>query len=133
MHLETTAATGKFAKKDVGQNIAVTASGYTLSGSDAGNYALTQPTGLAASITAKLLKVEVNSAGRRVGEPNPTFRYKFTGFVPGEDERLVTGIQVTTEAKANSRRPGKYPIKASGGSAPNYSFKYVNETLDIRR
>ncbi|MEO7152806.1 MAG: YDG domain-containing protein [Burkholderiaceae bacterium] len=42
---------GAFADKNVGTNKAVTVTGYTLSGADAGNYTLGQPTGLAASIT----------------------------------------------------------------------------------
>ena len=42
---------GSFATKDVGTNKTVTVSGYSLSGADAGNYVVTQPTGLTASIT----------------------------------------------------------------------------------
>ncbi|TAF37317.1 MAG: hypothetical protein EAZ66_07195, partial [Alphaproteobacteria bacterium] len=49
--LVTTGATGSFATKNVGIAKAVTASGYTLTGSDAGNYTLVQPTGLTANIT----------------------------------------------------------------------------------
>jgi hypothetical protein len=49
--LVTTGATGSFATKDVGNGKAVTASGYTLTGTDAGNYTLVQPTGLTANIT----------------------------------------------------------------------------------
>ncbi len=49
-------AFGAFASKNVGAGIAVTAS-MTLTGSGAGNYTLTQPTGLTASITPKALTV----------------------------------------------------------------------------
>jgi len=38
---------------DVGTGIALTASGYTLGGADAGNYSLTQPSGLTGDITKK--------------------------------------------------------------------------------
>ena len=41
-----------FASAAVGTGIAVTVTGYTISGSAAGNYTLTQPTGLTADITA---------------------------------------------------------------------------------
>jgi len=44
-------AKGVFADKNIGTNIAVTVSGNTLSGLDAGNYKLVQQTGLKASIT----------------------------------------------------------------------------------
>ncbi len=56
-----TDTTGTFATKNVGSNIAVTTA-MTLGGADAGNYVLTQPTGLTASITPYVL----NLAGSRV-------------------------------------------------------------------
>jgi filamentous hemagglutinin family protein len=56
-----TDTTGTFASKNVGSNIAVTTA-MTLGGTDAGNYTLTQPTGLTASITPYVL----NLAGTRV-------------------------------------------------------------------
>ncbi len=43
-------ATGAFASKNVGTNIAVTAQGYAIAGADAGNYTIVQPTGLFADI-----------------------------------------------------------------------------------
>jgi hypothetical protein len=55
--LVTTSATGSFATKDVGNTKAVTASGYTLSGADALNYTLVQPTGLTANITSVMYTV----------------------------------------------------------------------------
>ncbi|OOE85642.1 hypothetical protein BZG74_13785 [Salinivibrio sharmensis] len=45
-------ATGAFADKNVGDNKAVTVTGLTLTGDDAGNYTLVAPNGLTASITA---------------------------------------------------------------------------------
>jgi hypothetical protein len=42
---------GAFASANVGKGEAVTVSGYSLSGADAGNYALWEPTGLSATIT----------------------------------------------------------------------------------
>jgi filamentous hemagglutinin family protein len=55
----TAAATGTLASKAVGVARPVTASGYAVSATDAGNYVLTQPTGLTASISA----VELNLVG----------------------------------------------------------------------
>ncbi|HEV6968198.1 YDG domain-containing protein, partial [Roseateles sp.] len=52
----TLAQAGQFADKNVGTGKAVTAAD-TLSGADAGNYDLTQPTGLAAAITPKAITV----------------------------------------------------------------------------
>ena len=49
--LDTSGAIGNFASPNVGNNIAVTASGFALTGAGTGNYTLTQPTGLSAHIT----------------------------------------------------------------------------------
>jgi hypothetical protein len=48
---------GSFADKNAGINKAVIVSGYTLTGSDAGNYNLIQPTGLTATINKANLGV----------------------------------------------------------------------------
>ena len=50
--VDATAATAQFASSAIGTDIAVTVSGYTLAGTKAANYTLTQPTGLTADITA---------------------------------------------------------------------------------
>ncbi|WP_163360807.1 YDG domain-containing protein, partial [Klebsiella aerogenes] len=49
--LDAAGATGVFATKNVGNAIAVTGTGFVLSGASAGNYVISQPTGLAANIT----------------------------------------------------------------------------------
>ena len=64
--LDASGATGAFATKTVGTGKAVTASGYTISGADAGNYSLTQPTGLTADITALSLSVTGVTAANKV-------------------------------------------------------------------
>ncbi|WP_229255418.1 YDG domain-containing protein, partial [Duganella phyllosphaerae] len=48
---------GSFASKDAGAGKAVTVTGYTLSGADAGNYVVLQPTGLSATINKVNLAV----------------------------------------------------------------------------
>lgn len=52
--------TATFASSAVGTGIAVTVTGYTLSGADAGNYTLSQPTGLTADITSASLQYRTN-------------------------------------------------------------------------
>jgi len=49
--LDTGSAIGNFASPNVGNGIAVTASGFALTGAGSGNYTLNQPTGLSANIT----------------------------------------------------------------------------------
>ena len=57
-----TPQTGAFADKNVGTAKPVTVTGYSLSGADAGNYTLVQPTGLTANITPLDLQVTGISA-----------------------------------------------------------------------
>jgi hypothetical protein len=59
--LNTTAAMGTFASKDVGQNITVSVSGLTLGGTQANDYTLTQPTTIA-NITARPITVTATSS-----------------------------------------------------------------------
>ncbi|MGS0758316.1 YDG domain-containing protein, partial [Roseateles sp. GG27B] len=55
-----------FADKNVGVGKAVTVTGYTLGGADAGNYLMAQPTGLTANITQANLAVTGLSAANKV-------------------------------------------------------------------
>ncbi|NML48472.1 filamentous hemagglutinin N-terminal domain-containing protein [Ramlibacter sp. G-1-2-2] len=57
---------GSFADKNAGTNKAVTVAGATLGGADAGNYTVTNPTGLAASITPASLTVSGVTAQDKV-------------------------------------------------------------------
>ncbi|WP_158601891.1 YDG domain-containing protein [Pararobbsia silviterrae] len=61
-----TSTTGTFAQSNVGNNIAVTASGFSISGSAAGNYVLQPLTGLTANITPALLTVSGAVANNKV-------------------------------------------------------------------
>ncbi len=58
--------TGVFADKNAGAGKAVTAGGFTLTGLDADNYIVTQPTGLAATISPAALSVSGLSASDKV-------------------------------------------------------------------
>jgi len=60
-------STGTFAAAGVGTGIAVTA-GLVLDGADAGNYALPQPAGLAADITARTLTITARNVYKARGE-----------------------------------------------------------------
>jgi hypothetical protein len=62
-------ASGSFANKTAGSAKAVTVSGITTSGTDAANYALTQPTDLTGSITQATQTITFNAlAGKVVGD-----------------------------------------------------------------
>jgi filamentous hemagglutinin family protein len=55
--LSSAGATGTFASKNVGNGIAVSTAGFTLTGPDLANYSLIQPQGLTANITAKSVQI----------------------------------------------------------------------------
>jgi hypothetical protein len=61
--LSTSGAGGRFADKNVGAGKTVSVSGLTISGTDAGNYTLTQPT-TTASITARTLTVSATGVNK---------------------------------------------------------------------
>jgi hypothetical protein len=86
-----TAGTGAFADKNVGTAKPVTASGYAISGADAGNYTVTNPTGLTADITPATLGLTVagTTANSRVYDGTLTATLNtgssvLTGFIPGD-------------------------------------------------
>jgi len=63
---------GAFANKNVGNGKAVTVTGYTLSGADAGNYTIVQPTGVTANITPASLAVTGVGANNKVYDTTTT-------------------------------------------------------------
>ncbi|WP_370679931.1 YDG domain-containing protein [Comamonas sp. GB3 AK4-5] len=63
---------GAFANKNAGTGKTVTVSGITLGGDDAGNYTVTQPTGLTANITAKALTVTGMTADNKAYDGGTT-------------------------------------------------------------
>src|SRR6185369_3737207 len=81
--LSTASAIGAFADKNVGTNKTVNVSALSLSGADAGNYSLTQPT-TAASISKAGLTVTADNKSRAAGQANPTLTASYAGFVGGE-------------------------------------------------
>jgi trimeric autotransporter adhesin len=104
--LSTAAGSGTFATQNVGTNIAVAASGFALTGTNASNYVLTEPTGLTANITPAPLTVAL------IGNPSKPYNgtttaalftdnFSITGFVPGEGASIPQ-ITSGTYASANA-------------------------------
>ncbi|NYS35188.1 hypothetical protein HZZ02_16015, partial [Streptococcus danieliae] len=63
---------GQFASKDAGANKTVSVSGFSLSGLDAGNYVVTQPSGLTATINKADLVVSGVSAADKTYDATTT-------------------------------------------------------------
>ena len=92
--------TGVFADASVGTGKAVTVSGYTLAGADAGNYAVRQPTGLTADI----------NSGQQEPAASVTTQLATTVFSPKAETRpdalhLLPTITVTQSGSPNTAPP----------------------------
>lgn len=83
------------------------------------------------TITKAPLTVSVGNYTRNQGEPNPEFVLNYEGFQYGDNVDMLTVVPTATcEATADSA-PGTYDIIVSGGEADNYTFIYVNGTLEV--
>ena len=125
---------GSFANKDAGNAKAVTAAN-TLSGSEAGNYSLTQPSGLSANITPKTLIVKANNDANFFAVPDSTTVFNgvaYSGFVAGESSANLTfangsGPTVSSSLTALQRSTmGTYAnvLTPAGVNTGNYSPSY---------
>jgi glucuronoarabinoxylan endo-1,4-beta-xylanase len=131
--LDTNGYSAAFVSAGVGSNIALTVTGWVLTGTDANNYSLITPlpVGLIADITPALVTVTANDQSKTFSLPNPVLTAAYNGFVNGEDTNALTTLaSLMTTADANSSA-GVYPITASGAAAQNYVFNYVSGTLTV--
>ena len=118
-----------FASANVGTGITVNTSGYTISGTDSGNYTLTQPT-LSGDITAAPLTVTASSGQTKVyGATDPTLTYSISGFVNGDTATgLDTGVSIS---RAAGEVVGAYTITPSAAADSNYSVSFVTADFSI--
>jgi filamentous hemagglutinin family protein len=131
--LSTSGAAGTFSQSDVGSNLSVSASGFVLSGSAAGNYTLAQPSGLTANITPATLAIAFAGNPSKIydGTTAATLTsgdFTISGFVAGQSAVVSqspatyasanagSGIGVTATLQPSDFTPG------SGTSLSNYTF-----------
>ncbi len=126
--LDTTGATAAFSDKNVGNGKTVTASGYTASGVDYGNYSFTQPTGLSANITPyggiSLASVTKTYDGG-TSLPTASSAYVLSGFLGSDSVQVLTSGLSGGYASANVG--SSLPVSLSGlaltgTDAANYSI-----------
>ena len=126
-----------FSNRNVGGGISVGVTGYGLTGGDAANYRIVQPTGLSASITPAPLAITASSA-TKVNGATQTFagtEYTFSGAVGGETPGPVT---LTSSGAPAAATAGAYPVtpsavqSGSNFTATNYNTTYVNGTLTVQ-
>ncbi len=132
----TLVGTGVYDSPSVGTDIPVTSSA-TLGGADAGNYQLTQPTGLTADITAKELTITGATAVNRIVDATSTVAItggSLVGVVSG-DTVTLGGSPIGTMADANVGTAKPVTVSGfsiSGSSATNYSLSQpTGLTVDI--
>ena len=127
--LVTSFASGIFTSKEVGRSKPVTISGFTISGSDAGNYVLVQPTANA-DITERNLTITANDLYKAY-KTTLTFNgteYTIQGLIAGDIPPVVT---ISSQGAQGSALPGLYEITVSGGQINNYHTTYVNGILSV--
>ncbi|RXG11350.1 putative secreted protein (Por secretion system target), partial [Leeuwenhoekiella polynyae] len=117
-----------FASADVGTGIAITTTGYTISGADAGNYTLTQP-GLSADINPLTLVVEADAQTKVYGSADPSLTYQVTsGSLIGSDAFSGSLTRISGETV------GTYEItQGSLGLNSNYDLSYISNDLTISK
>ena len=124
-----------FASRNAGTGIAVTASGLTLSGADAGNYVFGNSTVTGTgTIRRAALTLNANSLSKVYGNA-ATLGYATQGLVSGETLGTVTMTSAGAAATA-AASPSPYAITAaigSGGSydPANYDLTVVNGSLTV--
>lgn len=123
-----------FASANVANGITVTASGYALTGTTAGNYTLTQPT-VTANITAKAARVTATNTTVAFGAA-VTSGFTTSGLISpdvvGSASYTYTGTGTATPPTA----VGVYTVTPSNavfstGSDGNYSITYETATVTI--
>jgi uncharacterized repeat protein (TIGR02543 family) len=123
-----------FASANAANGITLTASGYTLTGTTAGNYTLTQPT-VTANITPKAARVAATNTTVAFGAP-VTSGFTTSGLISpdalGSASYTYTGTGTSTPPTA----VGVYTVTPSNavmstGTIGNYTFSYDAATLTI--
>jgi gliding motility-associated-like protein len=138
VNLVTTGASGIFSSKNAGSNKTVTISGFTISGTDSGNYTLVQPTATG-SITTAGLSVTGVTANNKIYDGTTTAMLNtsgasLSGVFGGDAVTLNTSGATGTFASINIGTA--IPVSTSGFSlggidAINYSLTQPSTTASI--
>ncbi len=118
-----TPSSGTFASDNAGKGIAVTAS-LTLSGPQAGNYILTQPS-LSADITPKTLTVTGAAVLNKVYDGTTTATItggSLSGVIGSDDVEISTPAGSFATANSGNNIPVTAALTLSGSSAGNYTL-----------
>ncbi len=133
VNLSTPSTSGSFADQFVGVTKPVTASGFSLTGTqkDRDNYTLLQPTGLTANITPKAASVVVAPKTKVYGSSDPILTGTLTGFITAD---AVTAAYSRVAGETVSGGP--YAITAvlsPSGVLSNYTITNTPSSLTITK
>jgi hypothetical protein len=137
--LVTNGYTATFATADIGTNIAVTVSGLTLSGPNAANYTLAQPSDLTANITPAALTVTGITASDKVYDGTTAATLNVAGATL---QGVTNGDAVTLDTSAaagafgdpnagTARSVTVSGLTLSGTNAANYTLTQPKTTANI--
>jgi len=118
-------ASGVFADKNVANAKAITVSGNTISGSDAGNYVLAQQSGLTANITSASLTISGLTASNKVYDTNTSATISnagsLSGVISGDTVNVSNGNVSFADKNAGSGKTVTVTGKTlAGADAGNY-------------
>ena len=82
-------------------------------------------------IVKRPLQVVADDQRKLAGEPNPPLTLSYSGFAPGDDVAALSRRPAATTTARIASPAGSYPIKVSGGAAPNYVLSYSPGRLKV--
>lgn len=136
--LDTSGATATFANASVGAGKTVTVAGLTLSGANASNYTLTQPTTTAAITQAPLSVTGITASNKTYDQSTAatinTASAALSGVFTGETVTLSTGSASATFASAsvgNSKTVTIAGLSLGGAQSGNYTLTQTTTTANI--
>jgi hypothetical protein len=121
-----TLGTASFANKNAGTGKSVTVTGSGISGADAGNYSLTEVSGLTADIATYPVTVTARDTSKKVGDSDPVFPWSAGALFTGDS---WTGSLTRTTGET----AGDYDIvQGSLDAGSNYAVTFHGAKLTIQ-
>ena len=123
--------TASFASANVGTGISITVSGYTLSGTQAGNYSLTQPVGLTADIIAREITVSGAVASDKTYDGTTTASISGGTLSGVQGAEAITLSATGTFAQADAGNNIPVSVSLNGAGLSNYALTQPGLTANI--
>lgn len=102
-----------------------------LSSVSAKNYDVTNITQGTLTVSKAPLEIYAGEYTREMGESNPTFYAKYTGWKNNDTENSLKTRPTFTCSATTESPVGKYDIIVSGASSPNYDITYRKGILNV--